>query len=629
MMSLLKTVFSAALVLAILSACQTAPQQAQPPVNPEAAAVKFLSQGLLKEAANEYLRLAESAQAARRPEFLMKAAFVLNEAGEPWGARRLLDQIEVTAISAGLQLRRALLLAELALLDRAWQDTLTLLPAENATKYPRELRARMLELRALAFQQAGNYLELARERVNMEAVLVGPEDIAENRRLIWQAVSKMTPTALDQARIPPPDVLGGWLGLGRIAGQFLFDPTVMGQMIQTWQASYDRHPANAEIVPTLLYASELEAKTPERIALLLPFGGPFEQAADAIRDGFIATWFADQRDDRPQILVRDTTGQDIVATLNQVLEEGVDLVVGPLRKNLVSDLAKEQSLPVTTLALNYADGDLPGMDSETGKEPPAAEGLYQFALSPEAEAKLVAERAWFDGRGRAAVIAPDGDWGHRVATSFVQTWENLGGEVVSQEVYPTDAKDMGGPVKLLLNVVDSEVRLKDLRRVINRKLKHETRRRQDIDMVFMASFPNQARRLRPQLRFHHASDVPVYATSHVYSGVPDASADRDIDGVAFGDMPWVLDPNAQGLREQIGAVWPKASTAYLRLYAFGADAYDLIPHLNRLHARPYSEIPGNTGALSVNEHRQVQRRLDWAKFVNGLAKPMEQPFLSP
>ena len=215
MMSLLKTVFSAALVLAILSACQTAPQQAQPPVNPEAAAVKFLSQGLLKEAANEYLRLAESAQAARRPEFLMKAAFVLNEAGEPWGARRLLDQIEVTAISAGLQLRRALLLAELALLDRAWQDTLTLLPAENATKYPRELRARMLELRALAFQQAGNYLELARERVNMEAVLVGPEDIAENRRLIWQAVSKMTPTALDQARIPPPDVLGGWLGLGR------------------------------------------------------------------------------------------------------------------------------------------------------------------------------------------------------------------------------------------------------------------------------------------------------------------------------------------------------------------------------------------------------------------------------
>ena len=619
------------LLLAMLSGCETTPEGPRPElVNPEAAAIAYLSQGLLKAAANEYLRLAESVDAGQRAEYLMKAAFVLSEAGEPLAARRLLDQIDVATIPARLQLRRSLLLAELSLLDHDWQTTLDLLPEENAPKYPGKLRARMFELRALAFQQAGNFLDSARERINMESVLTETEDIAENRRLIWEAISTISPQKLDNAGVSGPDVFGGWLELGRIAARYEFDPRALRQLLQSWQTTYLNHPATSEIVPTLLYVSELEAKPPLRIALLLPFDGPFEQAAQAIRDGFIAAWFTDQRDHRPQILVRDTTKLNIATALAQASEEGVDLVVGPLRKNLVSELANQTKLPVTTLALNYSDEASTQSDSQTaGAQLMTTDGLYQFALSPESEAQQAAERAWFDGAGRAAVITPDGEWGHRVAASFKLAWATLGGEVVSQETYPSDAKDLGGPVKLLLNVNSSEARFKDLSRVVHRKLFHEPRRRQDVDMVFMAGFPNQARRLRPQLRFHQASEVPVYTTSHVYNGVSDPPADRDINGVIFGDMPWVLRKDDFVLREKVEGLWPKASAVYLRLYAFGADAYQVIPHLGRLQARPHAEIPGYSGALSVNKRQQVVRRLEWAKFIDGVAVPIGQDLSSP
>ena len=74
------------------------------------------------------------------------------------------------------------------------------------------------------------------------------------------------------------------------------------------------------------------------------------------------------------------------------------------------------------------------------------------------------------------------------------------------------------------------------------ELEFEPRRRQDIDIVFMAAFPAGARQLMPQLAFHHGADLPVHATSHVWSGVPDPANDRDLDGVVFGDMPWLAAP---------------------------------------------------------------------------------------
>ena len=79
-----------------------------------------------------------------------------------------------------------------------------------------------------------------------------------------------------------------------------------------------------------------------------------------------------------------------------------------------------------------------------------------------------------------------------------------------------EGTDFGTPVKTLLNVDESEQRLKSLERITRTDISFEARRRQDAEFVFMAGFARQARQLRPQLKFYNAGDLPVYATSHVY-----------------------------------------------------------------------------------------------------------------
>jgi outer membrane PBP1 activator LpoA protein len=177
----------------------------------------------------------------------------------------------------------------------------------------------------------------------------------------------------------------------------------------------------------------------------------------------------------------------------------------------------------------------------------------------------------------------------------------------------------------LLNIDDSNARYRSLTKVLKSNVKRESRRRQDLDFVFMAAFPRQARQLRPQLDFHQAQDLPVYSTSHIYSGIVDREADRDIDGIVFGDMPWVLDPAASGgaLRRDVGALWPGSVSAFVRLYAFGADAYRLVAELGKLRAQQYAEFQGLTGSLSLSENNRINRRLLWARFKRGTPRILD------
>ncbi len=81
--------------------------------------------------------------------------------------------------------------------------------------------------------------------------------------------------------------------------------------------------------------------------------------------------------------------------------------------------------------------------------------------------------------------------------------------------------------------------------------------RGDVDFVFVASTSAGAARLIvPQLKFNYAGDVPVYSTSDSFE--PDPSANADIDGMFFPDMPWMVsaDPVTSQIRDTVRAAWP-------------------------------------------------------------------------
>ena len=355
------------------------------------------------------------------------------------------------------------------------------------------------------------------------------------------------------------------------------------------------------------------ALQPQQIALLLPFRGGYRKAAEAVRDGFIAAWH-DAGDYKPALRIYDANALNVEQMYAQAVAEGADFVVGPLEKQAIEELAKLTELPVPVLALNQAQAG-PG---EKPAGPGVLPSLMQFGLSPEDEARQVAQRARLDGRGRALVIVPNDPWGQRLHRAFRDAWLPLGGRVLERISYDPQGKDYSLPVRRLLNIDASEERARRLRRKLNVALRSEARLRQDADLIFMAAFPVAARQLVPQLRFHKAEGLPVYATSHVFTGSVNPQADADMNEVMFADLPWILLPRAgaSSLRALVNEHF-QAASAYRRLHALGVDAFHLIPHLPRLAVDGAASFAGATGLLSMAGDGMINRQLLWSRIVNG------------
>ncbi len=330
------------------------------------------------------------------------------------------------------------------------------------------------------------------------------------------------------------------------------------------------------------------------IALLLPLHGPLAGPGTAVRDGFMSAYYqAAGNNKQLSVRVYDTSnGPDVNTLYQQAISDGANVVAGPLDKGQAQQLANSGRISVPTLLLNYVNAP----------NPPA--NLFQFGLSPQNEASQVAEKAWLAGHRKAIVITPAGSWGENIAQAFSQRWQQLGGVVVADLPYTSQQK-LADSVMRLMHVDQSAAREKNIAHLIQRKIKFVPRRRQDFDMVFLAATPNLARQIKPMLSFYYANDIPVYATSLIYSGVPDPTKDRDLNGIIFCDSPWVLSAQNQGVNR------------FSRLYALGIDTFSLSMQAGQMTLSTQYSQTGATGILYLTPQRQIMRKLQWAEIKHG------------
>lgn len=566
-------------------------------------------------AAREYIALAADTSELKRPAYLLRAATVLLRGNHIEQARRLLDGIDAGTLSANQRVQRQLVAARIALADNNPQQAVKLLQPAVPPDTPAPLRAELHELRADSYQRLGNLAEAARQRVLREDFLDPADEntLARNRQAVWQTLIRLPAEALQAIKTDPaPDAFAGWIQLAQIAKTV--EPAALGGQLGAWEARFPSHPAPREITDLLRARQQQEMRRPERIALLLPLSGAVKDSAEALRDGFLAAHYQrGNRDYHPVLRIYDagTEPEAAARAYAQAVEEGSDFVVGPLIKQSVNLIARNGRIPVPTLTLNYSDADRLVSDR-----------LYQFGLAPEDEARQVAERAWLDGHNHALALVPEGEWGDRVLQSFAAAWRQHGGTLLEVQRYPAENNDFSAQIEPLLDLDESARRRQNLERLLQQPLKFEPRRRQDADMVFMAAFPRQGRLLRPQLKFHYAGDLAVYSTSHVFAGVRDQNADRDMDDVIFCDLPWVLAEDAgHPLKAGTARLWPESFRQYTRFFALGVDAYNIIPHLDNLRRFRYEQYNGETGVLQLSETNRLYRQLPWARFGNGLPRP--------
>ncbi|MBI2802572.1 MAG: penicillin-binding protein activator [Gammaproteobacteria bacterium] len=453
--------------------------------------------------------------------------------------------------------------------------------------------------------------------LNSELLPLARQRRTELTHLIWDSLVKCRDLAqLDRADTRNQNV-AGWRALLNETRTQAGAPQMLAEHLSQWRLAYPQHPANEILVDELVERAEEAAKLSKKIALLLPFNGELAAFARAIRDGFIAMRFA-AHDQDLTITTYPAFGADVRNVYAQAVADGADMIVGPLDKLGVESLHGVTERKVPILALNVATQTTP----PAADVPAGARDFIQFALRPEDEAQDLADRAWGEGRRRMATIVPNTDLGTRAQKTFSDQWQRRGGVVAGAATYNSSVASYQAAIKQTFSLADSESRANALRKLLQRPITFVAQSRPDLDAIMLVAQPEDGRQILPQFRYYGVDNLPIYATSQLFSGTVSPRADQDLDGVMLGCMPWIIGIEDRELRRLIAGRWTRSGRDLDRFYAFGIDAYRLVKLLPQMRVDPSLNATGATGRLSLDRTGTIHRTLTWAKFSQGVPRPL-------
>ena len=517
-----------------------------------------------------------------------------------------------------------------------------------------------LQIRGQALFALGQPVAATAALVLRENFLGDAAVVNENRGLIWSGLTGPRLGLIPQRALRSADPMTrGWIELAQLANH---NATV--QEFYAWRSRYPTHPGNARLGELLVAGGTLAARasappvgdavpapaTPAvpapapdtvspplppdaaaapqpvaggtsgaptpfavptgsgLIALLLPHGGALAGVSDIVRQGFVAEI---QREGGDPAQVKDYDSTDGAAgPAHQAVADGASIIVGPLRKENVVELAGANAPAVPVLALNYLDPGTAGGPT-----------LFQFGLAPEDEAREAVRHAIAQGHHRAVALVPNTDWGKRVLAAFSDALQQQGGQLLGAGKYPQGMMDFSTTIKGVLGMDQSMSRLRALSGVLGERPEFTPSRRTDIDFIFIAARPPQARLIVPTFRFYHAENLPIYATS----AINETRGNGDFYGVVFCDSPWLLrgESDWERYRTAVDSALAGQHRDLNRLYVMGSDAARLALKLRSGGLVSNTPIPALTGTLVVDEHGVVHRQLTCAAITGGTPRLLD------
>jgi outer membrane PBP1 activator LpoA protein len=401
----------------------------------------------------------------------------------------------------------------------------------------------------------------------------------------------------------------GWLEVGQIAADVGRSPLNATAMIERWRQRYPGHPASTIVGVEILDpaarpgASAMQgASISGPVALLLPLA---DYRAALVRDGFQAFISRTADAAMSDVRVYDTSLMPVDSALQRAVAEGATFIVGPLTREEVQTAAQLRPLHVPMLLLNTLAGG-------------GTSGTWQYALSPEDEARQIARQIAGAGGRHVAVLTPAGDWGQRVAAAFTEELVLSGGSVLAEGIY--GANNIEATITRVLGVDASRQRRDRVQSLLGTRVQYEEQPSPDLDAVFAAGYEQLAlRQMRPFLRQYNAATLPTYMTS---DGVgEERSTNRDLDGMRLLETPWMLDAvgPAYDARTTTERSWSgRGGSRDSRYFAFGYDAAMLAATLRR--GTVTWPLQGVTGRLNLTPDGRVERQLNWARVRDGVVE---------
>lgn len=368
-----------------------------------------------------------------------------------------------------------------------------------------------------------------------------------------------------------------------------------------------------------------EGSRPIRIAYLMPSDeSPVLAAAKIVGNGLIA---ACRTSDTPSdiMLIESSASANVLNQIEEALFAGADVVVGPLEKNRVDELAAAKELPLPVVALNIA----------TDRVQDAPSGLIMLSVSTDIEAEYIAslavkalpEATESGSLPKVIILKTDQAWEDRISTAYEKvltasgtqyevfnvTMDNL--QDLQDKLRPTlSESDLQMFLQMKTDAGDDEKALKTVEAAMRAKAAVSE---PPCQAALLALDARTAGLVRNRLPLR----TRVWATSTTNPGDTKGSSSAsalayDLNNVAFTECPLILKYDTAGFEARFGTSMPFSLPAK-RLFALGADVLNVAEEWARGHT--VFSLEGETGRLVLNRDSSalIERIPAMAVILNG------------
>ena len=645
---------SAVASVLLLAGCESTPKSQSKPVEVKPSPIETTQvddnvtpEHKLLEAKRVWARTRDKNQ---RDTLLLQAADLYIQNQQPVLAQQVLFEVKEDGISSANQSYYSLLIT------KAYTD----LPGAA----PEELLAMLdnvIETDETAYQKAELQTKLYSQQGNLAAAAnsVLKTRLSDEQKVeqVWKWITSLPKESLDAIGEEYP-ALAPFLTLRELTEQYASSPIKLANNLQQFTQVYRGHVLENALPEDVVKASKLTDAGANDIAVLLPLSGRLARSGQVVKDGIMAAYYTDveKRQDEhllPRLRFIDTNGADSQELITEIGD--TKFIIGPLLKETIESLIPNLPIGVNVLALNRPD-ELPDSslrqstpysiatqrtdvdneasnvdlaESKTQDEIGALDlpvSLNYYGLAPEDEAKQLAELIFKKGYRAPIVIAAQNSLYQRMDDTFKTHWKALNSAENKQRANITsvtfnDSNSLREGITQALDVAQSNERINQIEYMTNDEVYNMPRSRRDIDAIVAFASPQDTELLNPiieaSLNPFDGKQVPVYATSRSMDYDSGKNQWRDLQNVHFIDMPWLMPSHKwQPLEQEVQQAWENQNTMQKRLFAFGFDAYQLLPQLGMLNTLKYLSHDGLTGNLSLNQRGEVVRKQPQAIIRN-------------
>ena len=645
---------SAVASVLVLSGCGSTPKPQSKPVavNPTPIETTKVEENVTPE--HKLLEAKKAWERTRdknkRDALLLQAADLYIQNNQPVLAQQVLYEVKEDGVSNANNAYYSLLVTRTyaGMPDASPDALLAMLDSVDSTG---ETGYEKAQLQAQLYSQQGNLAAAA------NSVLKTNMPDAQKVEQVWQWITAISKKSLAQVGETYP-ALSPFITLRKLTEENAASPAELARNLQQFQQVYRGHVLATSLPENVLEATQLTEAGANDIAVLLPLSGRLARTGQVVKNGIMAAYYTDvekRQDEKllPRLRFIDTHGADSQQLVDEI--GSTKFVIGPLLKDTIEHLVPNLPIGVNVLALNRPDdlpvhGELkspldasatqvlradnkaeatalkqPSMQSEFS-ELGLPTSLNYYGLAPEDEAKQLAEFIFNKGYRAPIVIAAQSSLYQRMDDTFKKHWKTLNSAENKQRTNITsvtfnDSNSLREGITQALDVAQSNERINQIEYMTNDEVYNMPRSRRDIDAIVAFASPQDTELLNPiieaSLNPYDGKQVPVYATSRSMDYDSGKNQWRDLQNVHFIDMPWLMPSHKwQPLQKEVEQAWDNQNTMQKRLFAFGFDAYKLLPQLGMLNTLNYLSHDGLTGTLSLNQKGEVIRKQPQAIIRN-------------